>query len=178
MALNLTPLRINCSGFHTGRSFGFNVRYFPKLRTFSSTLNQFPQTKQLLKSSHVAMKKKNTTAKKRWWDRTEKKKKRPIEDRTGPWGGKAEFLQDHSTAIKQQLKKISRALESIQSISARSFFWCTGALTMTTEGGQDRVPTTGMWVAEIFAIAKHSQSNFSPTAARKGTGTKYCVASG
>lgn len=58
VALNLTPLRISCSGFDTGRKFGSNVRYFPKLRTFSYTLNQFPQTKQLLKSSHVAMKKK------------------------------------------------------------------------------------------------------------------------
>lgn len=98
-----------------------------------------------------------------------KEKKRTIEDRTGPGGGKAaEFLQYHSK---------SQELESIQNICQK--------LPLThrcsnhgNRGGRDRVPTTGMRVAEMFAIPKRSRSDPSPTAACEGTGTKRCVASG
>lgn len=140
MALKLTPLCMNCSGFHTGRMFGSNVRYFPKLRTFSYTLNQFPQTKQLLKSSHVAMKKKKQNSQRqRKGDEIQLKRREKKDNWRQNWILRREsssFFSITQQQTNQKKKKPSRALACIQSISARSFSWCTGALTMATEGAE------------------------------------------
>lgn len=154
------------SGFYTSRLFGYVIKYFCKLRTFSIMLTQFPAPKwifdvpimmplpqvnstqedfdmqkrldmQSLKITGFINKKNNVMSMKGGKGQT-----------TGAWNLKP------GKWLNSKFSMHVKCLWLPETLMHRCFIH-------SSRGGQDEILTAGMQVAKIFVIPKHSQPKLS-----------------